>query len=459
MNNKYDVIIIGAGVAGLNAAYELASRGFTVAIIESKPRDRVGDKTCGDAIGVHHFKELGWEPPNSVIDHKYKGVKVYSPSEKYGVVVPGEGVSLNRVKFGQWMLKRAEDQGAVLLDKHVLVGVTYDENGIKSVKVKPIGKNQVIELFGKAFIDASGAKPALRTKLPLEWPISDRPYMTDYNIAYREVIELEKPLEEDNEYAAIYLNTEIAPGGYWWLFPKTPDGKVVNVGLGVIWGVNNYNPRKKYEQYLKKRFEGRLIHAGGGLVPTRRPLPTLVWKNVGVIGDAAYTANPVHGGGIGSSLQASRIVSKHLANALEEGEVDEYTMWRANHEYMRIYGAKQASLDVLRMYLQKLSNEDFEWILKNKIVDGRKIYDLGARASLSEEIIHNMSSLLKLLRRPSLLNMLRIVKNYMNKVKELYLDKYPDTPDKLQQWIEEADKIFDEYRQLIKYDPGSRVQW
>jgi len=144
---------------------------------------------------------------------------------------------------------------------------------------------------------------------------------------------------------------------------------------------------------------------------------------------------------------------------LEEGEVDEYTMWRANHEYMHIYGAKQASLDILRMYLQKLSNEDFEWILKNKIVDGRTLYDLGTKASLVEEIVHNMSALLKLLSRPSLLNMLRIVKNYMNKVKELYLDKYPDTPDKLQQWIEEVDKTFDEYRQLIKYDPGSRVQW
>lgn len=459
MESKYDVIIIGAGVAGLNAAYELASRGFTVAIVESKPRNKIGDKTCGDAIGLHHFKELGWEPPSDVIDHKYKGVKVYSPSEKYDVVVPGEGVSVNRVKFGQWMLKRAEDHGAVLLDKHVLVGVTYDENGIKSVKVKPIGKNEVIELFGKAFIDASGAKPALRTKLPLEWPISDRPYMTDYNIAYREVLELEKPLEEDIEYAVIYLNTEIAPGGYWWLFPKSSDGRVVNIGLGVVWGVNNYNPRKKYEQYLKNRFKGKLLHAGGGMVPTRRPLPTLVWKNVGVVGDAAYTVNPVHGGGIGSSLQASSIVAKHMANALEEGEVDEYTMWRANHEYMHVYGAKQASLDILRMYLQKLSNEDFEWILKNKIVDGRTLYDLGTKASLVEEIIHNMSVLLKLLSRPSLLNMLRIVKNYMNKVKELYLDKYPDTPDKLQQWIEEVDKTFDEYRKLIKYDPGSRVQW
>jgi digeranylgeranylglycerophospholipid reductase len=457
---KYDVVVIGAGVAGLNAAYVLASMGYRVAIVESKPRSRIGDKTCGDAIGVHHFEELGWSPPDSVIDHVYDGVKIYSPSEKYSLVVPGKGVSVNRVKFGQWLLKRAEDHGAELLDKHVLVGVSYNDNGVRSVKVKEIGRSGYKELFAEAFIDASGAKPALRSKLPLEWPIAERPYMTDYNIAYREVLEIEKPVpEEDRRYAVIYLNTEIAPGGYWWLFPKDPSGRIINIGLGVIWGVNNYNPRHNYDKYLRPRFKGRLIHAGGGMVPTRRPLPTLVWRNVGTAGDAAYTVNPVHGGGIGSSLQAAAIVAKHIGLALEKGPMDESATWDANREYMRVYGAKQASLDILRMYLQKLSNDDFEWILKNRIVDGKSIYDLGTKADIVDEVVHGVSRMIKLLSKPSLLNQLRIVRSYMNKVKKLYLEEYPDKPEKLSKWMEKVDKVFDEYRSIIKYDPGLKVKW
>ncbi len=456
---RFDAVVVGAGVAGLNAAYVLASKGFKVAIIESKPREKIGDKTCGDAIGVHHFEELGWRPPEEVIDHVYKGVKVYDPTEKYEIIVPGEGVSLNRVKFGQWLLKRAEEHGVLLLDKHVVLGTIVSDDKLKALKVKAIGKPGMQEIQAEAFIDASGTKPAIRSRLPPEWPIAEKPYMTDFNIAYREVLELEKPIEEDKDYAVIYLNTEIAPGGYWWLFPKDPSGRIGNIGLGVIWGPMGYNPRKNYDKYLRPRFPGKLIHAGGGIVPTRRPLPTLVWRNVGVAGDAAYTVNPVHGGGIGSSMEAATIVATHIAEALEKGRVDERETWRANREYMRVYGAKQAGLDILRMYLQRLGNEDFEWIIKNKIVDGEKLYELGTKARLLDTVVSGVSRLIKLLGRPSLLNQLRTVKKYMDQATRLYLEEYPDSPDGLKEWMEKVDKLFDEYRKIIGFDPGPKVKW
>ncbi len=457
---KYDAVVVGAGVAGLNAAYVLASKGFKIAIIESKPRSRIGDKTCGDAIGLHHFDELGWKPPSDAIDHYYKGVKIYSPSEKYSIPVPGEGISVNRIKFGQWLLKRAEEEGAELLDKHVVLDVEYDEGGVKALKVKKIGKPGLLRIEAKAFIDASGSKPAIRSRLPEEWPIAERPYMTDYNIAYREVVELPKPIsEEDREYAVIYLNTVIAPGGYWWLFPKDPSGRIVNVGLGVIWGVDEYNPRRNYDIYLRKRFTGKLIHAGGGIIPTRRPLPTLVWRNLGAVGDAAYTVNPVHGGGIGSSLLAAKIVGEYMAKALEEGRIDEKAMWDANIEYLRLYGAKQASLDILRMYLQKLSNDDFEWIIKEKVVDGSKIYELGSKGSLVDTVVHGVTRLVKLMRRPSLLNQLRIVKNYMDKAVKLYYDKYPEDPSGIHDWMKRVEEFLWEYRRTIGFEPGSKVKW
>jgi digeranylgeranylglycerophospholipid reductase len=457
---KYDAVVVGAGVAGLNAAYVLASKGFKVAIVESKPREKIGDKTCGDAIGTHHFEELGWKPPEGTIDHYYRGVKIYSPSEKYAIIVPGEGVSVNRVKFGQWLLKRAENAGATLLDKHVVLGVKASREKVDALIVKKIGTPGTLELEAEAFIDASGAKPAIRSRLPEEWPIAERPYQTDYNIAYREVIRLDKKIEgEDRDYAVIYLNTKIAPGGYWWLFPKDPTGETVNVGLGVIWGVDDYNPRRNYNRYLKPRFPGKLVHAGGGMVPTRRPLPTMVWRNVGAVGDAAYTVNPVHGGGIGSSMQAATIVAGKIAEALEKGRVTEEETWMANKEYLRVYGAKQASLDILRMYLQKLSNEDFEWIIKNKIVDGEKLYELGTRGSLVETVVKGVTRIVKLMGRPSLLNQLRIVKKYMDEAVKIYYDEYPEKPEDLKDWMKRVDEFFGKYRATIGFNPGSRVKW
>ncbi|MEM1596377.1 MAG: FAD-dependent oxidoreductase, partial [Desulfurococcaceae archaeon] len=62
----YDVIVVGAGVAGLYASYQLASMGWKVALVESKPASKIGDRVCGDAIGIHHFEELSLQVPSYV---------------------------------------------------------------------------------------------------------------------------------------------------------------------------------------------------------------------------------------------------------------------------------------------------------------------------------------------------------------------------------------------------------
>lgn len=454
----YDVVVVGAGVAGLYASYLLSAFGWKVALVESKQNSNIGDKVCGDAIGLHHFRELGLDIPPSVIDHKYKGVKVYSPSGQYSVVVPGEGVSVNRREFGQWLLKKALDKGTELYDQHVVIDIEVKDGVVKAIKAKKVG-GETITIEARAFVDASGYKPAIRTRVPKDWPIAERPYTTDYNIAYREVVNLENPVAgEDVDYALIYVDVEVAPGGYWWLFPKSSSGDVANIGLGVI-NSGQYNPRTNYEQYLRQRFKGATLHAGGGVVPTRRPLPTLVWRNVAVVGDAAYTVNPVHGGGIGSSMLSSHIVSKYLNSALESGVVNEETMWGANIDYMNAYGAKQAGLDVLRMYMQKLTNEDYEWVIKNKIVDGHNVYEMGTKGELSEAIAHAVASFIKLLGRPSLLNQLRVVRGYMKKAQALYLEGYPDTPHKLSVWMPQVEALFNEYIGVIGFTRGERVRW
>ncbi|MFZ8782730.1 MAG: FAD-dependent oxidoreductase, partial [Desulfurococcaceae archaeon] len=209
---KSDVVVVGAGVAGLYSAALLGSMGWRVVLVESKARSEIGNKVCGDAIGVHHFRELNLEVPSSVIDHRYSGVVVYTYSLKHSATVPGEGVSVNRVKFGQWLLKLALDSGVELLERHSVLEVSASERGVESIRARGVD-GRVVEIEARAFIDASGAKPAIRSKVPLEWPIAERPYTTDYNLAYREVLELNKPVDwVDANYAIIILDTNIAPG-------------------------------------------------------------------------------------------------------------------------------------------------------------------------------------------------------------------------------------------------------
>ena len=76
----YDAIVVGAGTAGCMAAKILASEGYDVCLIDRKDRRQIGDKVCGDAIGKHHFDNLGLPYPSG--DEKegdITGVKIYSP--------------------------------------------------------------------------------------------------------------------------------------------------------------------------------------------------------------------------------------------------------------------------------------------------------------------------------------------------------------------------------------------
>lgn len=93
---------------------------------------------------------------------------------------------------------------------------------------------------------------------------------------------------------------------------------MLNVGLG-IWGVLKQNPRHNYDKYILPRFKIRgKYHIGGGFIPTRRPLKSLVGNGIVALGDAAAAVNPIHGGGIGQALLSAELASKVIEEAFEK---------------------------------------------------------------------------------------------------------------------------------------------
>lgn len=274
MSNRYDVVIVGAGTAGSYAGHLLAKNGFSVAIVERKRVDDIF-KVTGDAIGSHHVESLGLGLESGVAMIHYKGADVFSPDMSVRYRVLGEGgYGLDMSKWGgPWLARQAVNNGATIYERRSVTAPILDNGRVAGgVKVTSEDGHGESEVIGKVVIDASGATGGVvRSRLPSNWLISEPLLPEDASYAYREIIEVDYDIEEP-EFIKIYLDNNISPGGYWWLFPKSRN--TMNIGLG-IWGgklvkEKGLNPRQNYEKYLanSKYVHGRkIIHSGGGIVP------------------------------------------------------------------------------------------------------------------------------------------------------------------------------------------------
>lgn len=447
---KYDVIVVGAGVSGSTAANLMSRMGFSVALLDAKPNHRAGDKPCGDAIGEHHFEELGISPPSGEeLDGLVRGIRIYSPSEEVVLTVEGRGYEINRVKFTRRLIKESVDNGADYFDETNASAPIIENGFVRGVVASRRGDRLVLR--SNVVIDASGSSRSIVRRLPSDWPVVDPIKPEETQIAYREIRILKEPLE-DPEYLRIYVTSKVAPGGYWWNFPKSIAG-TVNVGLGVQGGRGYDHPRSYLYKYILDRPEFRgssLVESSGALVPTRRPPHSMVWNGIMVIGDAAYTVNPVHGGGKGSGMLSAKAASIAYAKASEAGDFSAKGLWIMNRLYLDYYGAKQASLDIFRIFLQRLSDEDIEYGLRKRIMRESDLYETSLTGVIKNKrgILDKLSRIVAGLGRPSLLAKLIVAAEYMDKMRKIY-EEYPEAPEKLGAWRARVEALYMDFERAL----------
>ena len=254
---------------------------------------------------------------------------------------------------------------------------------------------------------------------------------------------------DEPDFCDIYLDLKAAPGGYCWIFPER--GTRVNVGLGVA-GVEGYpsSKRQLYEHILSRpMFESsRVIHGGGGIVPTRRPLDSLVGNGIVVIGDASCQVNPIHGGGMGPSMTGGKITGEVVAEALEKDEPSLEQLWPINVRYMRDYGAKQAGLDVFRMFLQGLTNEDLDYGMRYRLIKEDDVIVAGLDGEVHLDVTEATRRVFRGLGRFSFLRKLYNMARISKMVKALYRD-YPDSPEGISDWKSIVQGSFEEARKAF----------
>jgi digeranylgeranylglycerophospholipid reductase len=431
---KYDAIVVGAGTAGCLAAKTVAEKGLKVALIEKKPREEIGEKICGDALGDHHLKFLGLEKPQGgELEAKIDGIQIFSPDENTVFTIADKdfvGHILNRRLFGQWLLKKATDAGAQLQDSMNFRSPIIEKGAVVGISAKNMKTGKVTELKSKVVVDATGYFGMVRKQLP-------------------EIRQL-KQETENTRYCEIYLNQQASPGGYVWVFPK--GGARVNVGIGTCMRKTGYpNPKEQLYKttFSKPIFDGSLVLSGGAWFdPVRRPLDNMVGNGVVLVGDAASLVNPIHGGGIGPSMLSGYLAGQQIVEALERGAPTKEALWGYNKRYIDTYGKKQGTLDIFKMFLLGCSDEDLNYGMNQKLMTEDDVLKAGMGDDFHLNITETAKRVFRGIRRAGFLNKLRITVTMMRGLSAHY-NTYPTTPDGFDTWRAQTVKLIEEGREKL----------
>ncbi|MEE9378034.1 MAG: NAD(P)/FAD-dependent oxidoreductase [Candidatus Lokiarchaeia archaeon] len=454
IEKSFDVIIVGAGTGGTTAARFTAKKGLNVCLIDRKQRGDIGDKICGDAVGNEIFDILKINhPKNEELSCHIKGAKLYSPNLKKCITLidPKQaGYIVNRLEFGQRLLNEALDAGVKqFLDKTMVLDLLYKNGTVNGVQVK-LNNGEKVGLNAKIVIDASGFYSPLRKKVKSSL-IEKNILKEDSILCYREIVRFSPTDQEvqDPEYITLILDQEKAPGGYIWYFPKNESS--VNIGIGTFMDykgkVKDLYKTHVFHEFIKtSNFD--ILSSGGGVVPVRRPIWSCADNGFMLIGDAACQVNPLHGGGIDPSMRAGYHAANSAVHAIENNNYSINELWDYNYNVMTSFGAEFASLDLLRIVLQSLSNEDLNFGLERDLLSGEELLEISSKGGLNLSLVNMAVKAFKGISRPNLLLDLNYLRIRMNEISKLYKN-FPKNLNQFSNWKEKIIKIYDQIKKLI----------
>lgn len=463
MKNNYDVIVVGGGTGGAVMSKFLAKRGIDVALFEKSKFSEL-HKICGDAISGWHFDKVSRiDSKNSVDSPKgdefynyIKGYSFYSPTlEKFQIPTDRDEWIIARDKFGARLVREAADAGVQLFEEVTVLKPLLDGTGdnIVGLQVK-LNDNQIKDISSKIVVDASGMAGIIRRQIDenkAKWDKVIRHY--DLAVAHRELVQFDTPIE-DPENIRFYFDAEKCPGGYFWIFPQGEYS--ANVGLAIEPRRVEGGPKVAYRDWEKREpelFNGnhKILHKGGATVPLRRPMDSLVYGGLVLIGDAGACVKSTDGGGIGLSMTSASHAAGPIEKALEMGNYSrEGPLWDYNVNFMRDLGAKEAPLAIAKVIIAKASNKEWITMLGNGVVTPDDLYNLIKGDPLE------MGFKTKLTRTwkgkailPYLIKLLGVIKR-MDKAKEMYLN-YPDNWQDFLEWKKTIVELFKDEQRAIEY--------
>ena len=327
----YDVLIIGAGPSGSNAAisYKNLNPDLKVGLIDKSVFPR--DKSCGDAIGPGVISALKRFNNQHILDNEPQVVSttLYGPEnigiQNYIPEVKNKEDSvvyvIPRIDLDNRILNLAKDLDVDVFEGYSFVSFEKDLDNKLVVEIK--NGDNITKLGAKILVGADGANSRVRKQLNVNTN-------SDWHkaIAIRAYIDSPNYLEIFKERTLMFEINVSAEKGYAWAFPSK--GNLLNIGIGVP--LNIFKKEKLDINVLLQDFITQLTNRGvvvenirdekSYLLPFASSRPKFRNDiNVALIGDASSMINPMSGEGIFYGMEAGYLLAKNTYNLIDSPEL------------------------------------------------------------------------------------------------------------------------------------------
>ena len=357
---KYDVLIIGAGPAGANAAisYKNLNPDLVVGLVDKSIFPR--DKSCGDAIGPGVISALKRFNNEHILDGEPQVVSttLYGPDnigiQNYIPQVKNKDDSIvyviPRIDLDNRILNLAKDEGVDVYEGYSFVDFTSNED--KSLNVKVKNDNEDLEFLTKILVGADGANSRIRKKLNYE-PNSD----WHKAIAIRAYIDSPNYIEIFKERTLMFEINVSALKGYAWAFPSK--GDLINIGIGMplnLFKKDNMDINQMLDQFVNTLESKGVIVKNirmekSYMLPFASSRPKLAHDRVALVGDAGSMINPMSGEGIFYGMEAGYLLAKETFTSLDGADLNK-NIKRYEKALNKRFGKHFLSCALARLVLQ-----------------------------------------------------------------------------------------------------------
>ena len=338
-----DVAVIGAGPAGLYAAYRLASAGLGVTVLDAQ--ERIGENAiCSGVIGEEAFVRFGL--PARPVLNRIASIQAVSPEGRtleYRSPTPLARV-VDKAEFNRDLASLARSAGAELCSGRFVEVIAREKPGV----VLQFRSHQSAggKMRARVVVIASGVGSSLNGTLGLVKPRE-----------FLRAVQADIPLGKDgaSNPTEVYVGQSVAPGAFGWKIPLG-HGRV-RVGLMCL-----EEPRPYFSALLQRvapgldRAEAKVRQKAIG----QMPVGNCVAERIVAIGEAAVHVKTSTGGGIYFGLLSAEMAAEVILRAFRQGDFSVHTLGEFERFWHAAFGIELWAGYLARRLAGRLSDSLME---------------------------------------------------------------------------------------------------